>query len=113
MTIAPVMMTMKKQKNIRNNEYLEWIKILPCLVCTIKAGYIPSLEFHSDPHHIPEKGGGSIGLKTHDNRAIPLCRLHHMEYHNLGKETFREKYNLDYEYIIHRLQEAYGRVDKV
>lgn len=100
-------------KALRSNKYLEWVRSLPCIVCTVQAGYIPSMEFQSDPHHIPKKGHGAVGMKTCDSRTIPLCRLHHNQYHQLGRETFEESHNLNYEYIINKLQEAYGGVDKI
>lgn len=96
-------------KVLRSNDYINWIRTLPCIVCTMAVGYIPSMEFRSDPHHIPLKGHGGMGIKTDDNRTIPLCRFHHELYHQMGRESFEDRFCLDYEYIIKRLQEAYGR----
>ena len=75
----------------------------------MQAGYIPSMEFRSDPHHVSLKGHGGMGMKTDDSRVIPLCRFHHTINHSLGRNTFEEQFNLDYEYIVERLNSAYGR----
>ena len=60
----------------------------------------------SDPHHVNPKGHGGKGTKASDDRAIPLCHAHHVEYHNIGRDSFAKKYTVDYEAKI----EAYKRL---
>jgi hypothetical protein len=81
-----------KPTTIRNKAYIEFIKGFHCCVC----GYRPP----SDPHHVSLKGHGSKGKKTHDTRTIPLCHYHHVEFHNIGRDSFASKYSLDYESTI-------------
>ena len=84
---------MQKVKRIVDKKYLEWIKRLPCLLC----------QCPSEPHHIPKENDAALGKKTDDTRAIPLCHMHHMIYHNKGRQTFKEEYKMDYEYVISEL----------
>lgn len=94
-----VITSFPKPKTIRDKKYLSFIKSLRCCVC----GFKPM----SDPHHVPEKGHGAKGMKCSDYRAIPLCHLHHTEYHQHGRETFAIKYDLDYEQLIGFLNNHY------
>jgi hypothetical protein len=52
--------------------YLRWIRSLPCCVC----GHRPP----SDAHH---STGAGMGLKAPDREAMPLCRPHHQQFHEL------------------------------
>lgn len=60
--------------------HLVFIRSLPCIVC----GY------GADAHHLDSRGSGGS-----DYSAIPLCRSHHSEIHQIGKTQFNQKYNLD------------------
>lgn len=44
----------------------------------------------SDPHHIPTRGAGGV-----DKDTVPLCRVHHDEWHSTGEHTFAAKYDVD------------------
>ena len=90
--------TLFKTPPVRNKKYIEWIRLLPCLIC---------LKTPSDPHHVPLKGHSGKGTKTDDTRTIPLCHLHHVEYHNSGRDTFSTEHRLDYESTIKRLNTAW------
>jgi hypothetical protein len=87
-----------KQKTVRDKKYISWLKTLPCLLCGKE----------SEPHHVNVKGFGGKGIKTADQRSIPVCHEHHMEIHNNGRDSFATKYNLDYENIIQRLRKVYN-----
>ena len=91
------MKTLWKQKPIRDKKYIEWIRLLPCIVCQYSAP--------SDPHH-SETGGR--GTKASDTTAIPLCHAHHNELHCTGKKTFATKYAIDYNRVTARLNLIYG-----
>lgn len=69
-----------KPKRITNPGLLEYIKTLPCLCCT----GVPS-----DPHHVKTVGSG--GDDTVEN-VMPLCRIHHTEWHAIGPSKMAEKY---------------------
>lgn len=98
------MNTFWKQKTPRDKTYLEWIKRQPCCVCNSR---LPS-----DPHHVPEDGNSAKGMKCSDYRALPMCHLHHQEYHLIGKKTFAIKYNIDYNSVITELNERYAEEER-
>ena len=63
----------------------------------------------SELHHIDSVGAGRnrkeichIGM-----RALPLCRLHHVEVHRIGRETFLKKYILEPVTIDAKIARAY------
>lgn len=96
---------MQKKKRVKDPAYIEYIRSIPCIVCLLKG-----LESASEDHHVNEKGKGSMGSKTDDRRAIPLCHPHHAEFHDTGRETFSKKYDLDYEYIIQKFNNIYDKL---
>ena len=64
-------------------DYLRFVKTRPCAVCRRAA---------SDAHHLVSRGAGGS-----DYKAIPLCREHHAEIHQLGRQRFEERHGLDFE----------------
>jgi DNA recombination protein Rad52 len=65
-------------KRLRDKAHLKFVASQPCLVC----GRLPS-----DPHHLRFAQPRAIGLKVSDEFTVPLCRGHHRELHQAGKET--------------------------
>ena len=68
--------------------YIEFIKAKPCLVCgTIGV----------DAHHLEAIGMGNNRNKESkkDYSCVPLCRVHHQEYHTIGVNGFQEKYGFN------------------
>lgn len=65
-------------KRLRDKAHLKFVASQPCLVC----GRSPS-----DPHHLRFAQPRAIGLKVSDEFTVPLCRGHHRELHQAGKET--------------------------
>lgn len=87
---------MTRQKRIKNQELLDFVKTLPCICC---------LQVPSDPDHITTRGAGG------DDSAInvwPLCREHHTERHAKGILHMTRKYNACMTWLI----EA-GRTDVI
>lgn len=72
--------------------YLRYLRGQLCLVCGRNWGI--------EPHHT---GSKALGRKASDFDAIPLCRIHHDEYHQ-GKQAFLEKYSLNLDRAIRQLQ---------
>ena len=70
------------------SSYIDYIKAKPCLVCG-------SMEV--DAHHLEAVGMGNNRKKTskRDYSCVPLCRLHHQEYHSIGINKFQEKYGFN------------------
>lgn len=61
---------------------LAYVRSLPCCVCH-KPG-------PSEAHHYPTKGAGGD-----DSRTVPLCRIHHDEFHSQGQATFQARHQID------------------
>ena len=68
---------------------LDAVRSEPCLICGGANG-------QSDAHHLMIAGGRGTALKAEDDKAVPLCRLHHNELHRMGNEyLFWEKHMVD------------------
>lgn len=61
----------------RDKGHLRFVARQPCLVC----GRQPS-----DAHHLRFAQSRGLGLKVSDEFTVPLCRAHHRELHQSGKE---------------------------
>ena len=49
-------------------------------------------------HHIRKNTGLALkplDIESKSSNIVPLCHMHHMVFHSLGKDTFRKTYNLD------------------
>lgn len=79
---------------IRDEKHLAWIRTLPCSISHCRR--------RSEACHT---GGHGISQKAPDRRAIPLCPLHHKEYHRIGRRKFELSYELDIEGLIAKLNE--------
>ena len=75
-------MTLKKKLRVKDKALLSSFHDKPCLVC----GRGPS-----DPHHLKTRGAGG---DDSDDNLIALCRVHHVEIHKIGRDTFIQKYNI-------------------
>jgi hypothetical protein len=83
-------------KPVRNPQYLQWIRTLPCSVCLTTRAVEAA---HTGPH--------GISQKSSDLSAIPLCVAHHRtgadSYHRLGPRKFAEVHQLNIRAIVARL----------
>lgn len=75
-----------------------------CCVCGKKA----------ELHHVDAVG---MGYNRNDkpqigNRVLPLCREHHMEWHNVGGTEFDNKYHIAPIQLDERLAKVYGLTKK-
>jgi hypothetical protein len=64
-------------KRLRDKAHLKFVASQPCLIC----GRQPS-----DPHHLRFAQPRALGLKVSDEFTVPLCRGHHRQLHQAGKE---------------------------
>lgn len=55
----------------KSEKYLKWVRNRPCAVCG---------NPESEPHHL-RLGFAGIGQKSSDCLCVPLCRVHHDEFH--------------------------------
>jgi hypothetical protein len=63
---------------LRDKSHLRFVAQQPCLVC----GRQPC-----DAHHLRFAQSRGLGLKVSDEFTVPLCRAHHRELHQSGKEV--------------------------
>ena len=73
----------EKDKPIRNERYLRWVKSLPSCISGLPA---------DDPHHIIGMGRGKMGGKDCDLFTMPVTRLEHQLIHNSPKDYEQWKY---------------------
>lgn len=74
---------LKKHPPGRSDEYLDYIRTLPCYICS---------RYPAEPHHA-ETGG--VSLKGSDFSCVPLCRHHHRELHDvLGAHSFQKAHDI-------------------
>lgn len=85
-----------KTKTLRSEKYLKFVRLLPCAICKTMDGI--------EAHHIST---GGMAMKGSDLQTVPLCRLHHAEYHQFGKETFWQRHNADRWEVVAKTLELY------
>ena len=71
--VAKGPMLLPKTKTVRDEDYLAWLRVLPCAFCAAPSPSEPS-------HH----GPGGTGLKASDHLALPACRRCHQRFHTKG-----------------------------
>ena len=95
----------------RSPEYLAWIRMLPCAVCSRMRDGSTVIE----AAHTNALGPRGLGQKTTDFSAIPLCAAHHREdldsYHILGEKGFSHKHGVDLKDLVLRLQSRFWQQD--
>jgi DNA recombination protein Rad52 len=64
-------------KRRRDPEHLKYVRTQPCLICS---------RTPSDAHHLRFAQSRGISLKVSDEFTVPLCRVHHDQLHQSGKE---------------------------
>jgi hypothetical protein len=87
----------KKKARKRRPDYAQWIVDTGrCEVCNV---------WPTDPDHEP--GRGARGNVYHDD-CYPLCRRHHVEKGQIGRDSFRARHNLPpYAEIVAKWQARY------
>lgn len=65
---------------LRDNEYLNYIRKQPCLVC--------GMYNNTEAHHLRINNKGGTAIKPPDAYCVPLCNQHHLEYHRNGHKWF-------------------------
>ena len=97
-------MEVPKHKANRNDDYLNFIRSKPCLICHKKAvaAHVRNLAF-----------GGGTGLKPPDYCAVPLCDnpydaiRHHKQLDTTGINDFEYLHCLDLKVEIIKLMMEY------
>jgi len=69
---------------VKSRGHDQWIRGFPCAVqnsdCWEKI----------DAHHVLTRGAGNG-----DDKLVPLCRFHHAQWHDMGRETFDKRYGVN------------------
>ena len=69
----------------RCNNYLDWIRSLPCCIC----GGIDTEAAHLRAGSLEHgKTYGAMGKKPSDQWVLPLCGKHHREQHRMNEREF-------------------------
>lgn len=94
-----------KNKTGKDEEYLDWIRSLPCCICVL---YKSRQLTRTEAAHVGERG---FGQKCPDRETLPMCGgLHHREgphsHHKLGRRFF-VLHALDRDVLIAELNSAY------
>ena len=84
----------KMPKPIRDPEFLEFIRSLPCCVC-----------FRTRTVETAHVGRRGMGQKSSDRETIPLCSLHHREQHRIGLRQFSRDHELNIPQLLAQLNE--------
>jgi DNA recombination protein Rad52 len=71
------LLTHGSPRRYRDKKHLKFVAAHPCLVCSRQP---------SDAHHLRFAQFPALGRKVSDHFTVPLCRLHHRELHQAGKE---------------------------
>ena len=81
----------------RDSRYRAWIRTLPCAAC--------GCSWNVEAAHTGSDGGTS--LKASDYSCVPLCcdchTLGPLSYHQLGREEFELRHDLDLKALVKRL----------
>ena len=88
-----------KPKRIIDDKYREFVCKHPCCA--------PRCFNPSEPHHLITKGAGG-----HDYFCVPLCRNHHQEIGDCGRETFQKRHDINLWEVTTKLLVEWG-TDKI
>lgn len=83
----------RAEKQYGPTNRIAWVAALPCRVC----GLVPSENAHAT----------SRGAGGDYTDIVPLCGSHHREQHQLGIESFQEKYGIDLHEEARKTQELW------
>lgn len=107
----------------RDADYLDWIRRLPCVCCTLNwpvnsdlaLAIVEGAEYgntRSEAAHVGERG---LGQKCSDYETIPLCGNHHrvnpVSHHRVPR-GFWIFFGIDREDLIIRLRMLYGNKER-
>jgi len=77
-------MNLEKPSPTLDSAYLRYVRSQSCLICSNR---------NIDADHLLARGRGSAS--QNDYAAIPFCREHHAERHQVGNEKFEAKYRIN------------------
>ena len=72
----------RKPAQLRSPAHLQWVRGHVCATETDQC------EGKVEAAHVRTGTDGGMGLKPSDSFAIPLCRWHHTQQHQMGERAF-------------------------
>lgn len=100
------MLTIEKPERYRSDKYKRFLRTLPCCKCgRSKSPYLDVAPAHQELYK-----AGSVGSKSDDLAALPLCTECHRLEHQTGVKTFWK--NIDRQRMIYEHLKLYiGRLE--
>jgi len=81
--------------------HLAWVRGFECAVSNCSTGH--KIQSHHHKKEIPQEDKRGMSGAVHDKWAGPLCVEHHREVHDIGADSFDQKYGIKYLEIVERL----------
>lgn len=69
---------------VESRGHCQWLRGFDCVVSGDGCGGVIEI------HHVVTRGAGGG-----DDTAVPLCSIHHEEWHKAGRETFDKRYGVN------------------
>lgn len=70
-------LSLAEPRRLRDKDHLRFVASQPCLICD---------RTPADAHHLRFAQPRAMSRKTSDEFTVPLCRAHHRENHQIGRE---------------------------
>lgn len=91
----------RRTGSARDYKYRAWIRSLPSAV----SGYRGCEACHTG-------SDGGMSMKASDYSCIPLTPTEHVEYHQIGKESFERKHGINCAQTVERLNGVWFRFSR-
>jgi hypothetical protein len=83
----------QRQPRRRNQEYLGYIRTLPCAICgdttSVEAAHLRIGSINDGKRYT------GMAEKSSDKWAVPLCGRHHRQQHDMNEREFWASYGID------------------
>ena len=73
-------------------KHKRWVRGFCCAVFEASRG---ACSGKIEAHHLRTAANSGKSIKPHDANCVPLCALHHAEYHTMGRDSFARQYQID------------------
>jgi PIN domain nuclease of toxin-antitoxin system len=78
----------KPKLRLKSTAHRDWVRDH---FCSVPGCQLMPIE----THHIRTAANSGVGKKCSDAFIISLCRDHHKQYHNIGRDTFESRHGFD------------------
>ncbi len=87
-----------------SKQRVAFVQRLACLACVARGPASELPDYGCENHHT--RGGGT-GRKGNFDVIVPLCLVHHHEYHLRGRDTMAAVWDLDWDVEARRVEESW------